>query len=207
MTNSNSALMDPAHAAERRGDDRSTMVLRVGLLNIAGRSAFCILRNISSKGVQVKAFAPVLEGADVYLQVGDEKHFEGRVAWVRDGLAGIAFISPLDPTALLRVRQMATPQRRRASPRARVSKFAILRTGGQEYCSKLCDISALGAKIQSNRPIKPGRAAVLLLANLPSLNAYVRWIDGRDAGLVFETPIPIQIMSRWLFEQPHVTIS
>ena len=30
---------------------------------------------------------------------------------------------------------------------------------------------------------------------LPSLNAYVRWSDGEQSGLIFETPIPMQIIA------------
>lgn len=197
----------PTYTTNRRAYERPTMVLRVGLLEVEGKSSFCLLRNISPNGVQVKLYSSVREGSDVSLRVGDESILGGRVAWVRHELAGIMFKNTLDPTTLLRVRQIVAPQRRRASPRAQASGFAILRTGGQEYSAKLCDISASGAKILTARPIEPSRSAVLMLPKLPALRAFVRWTQGQDTGLTFETPIPIQILTEWLTDQPHVTIS
>ena len=208
MANSISAAVSaPSHVTDRRADERPTMVLRVGLLESVGKSSFCLLRNISPNGVQVKLYSPLSEGSDVTLRVGDEKTLEGRIAWVRNGLAGIAFKNTLDATTLLRVRQLAMPQRRRASPRAQASGFAILRTGGQEYSAKLCDISASGAKILTARSVEPGRTAVLLLPQLPALEAFVRWTQGQDTGLIFKTPIPIQVITDWLVDQHHIKVS
>lgn len=208
MANSISAPVNaPLHVTDRRAYERPTMVLRVGLLEFVGKSSFCLLRNISPNGVQVKLYSPVSEGSEVTLRVGDEKTLEGRIAWVRNGLAGITFRDTLDAITLLRVRQLTVPQRRRASPRAQASGFAILRTGGQEYSAKLCDISASGAKILTARSIEAGRTAVLLLPQLPALQAFVRWTQGQDTGLIFKTPIPIQVLTDWLVDQPQITIS
>ena len=208
MSNSISAAVSkPSHITDRRAYERPTMVLRVGLLESAGKSSFCLLRNISSNGVQVKLYSPIDEGSDVKLQVGDENTLEGRIAWVRNVLAGITFRNTLDATTLLRVRQLVAPQRRRASPRAQASGFAILRTGGQEYSAKLCDISTSGAKILTARPIEAGRTAVLLLPKLPALQGFVRWTQGQDTGLIFKTPIPIQVITDWLVDPLHLSVS
>lgn len=42
----------PENVVDRRAHQRPTMVLRVGLLEFAGKSSFCLLRNISPNGVQ-----------------------------------------------------------------------------------------------------------------------------------------------------------
>lgn len=208
MRNSSSVpVRIPANVTDRRSYERPTMVLRVGLLEYEEKSSFCLLRNISPKGVQVKLYSFVDEGTDVSLRVGDEGILEGRIVWVRHGLAGITFNDTLNLDTLLRVRQVLAPQRRRASPRADVSGSAILKTGGQEYSAKLCDISTSGAKILTARSIEPGRTAVLLLPKLPALRAFVRWTHGLDTGLIFATPIPIQVITDWLTEQPDVTTS
>ena len=199
------AVSRTSHATDGRAHERSTMVLRVGLLESAERSSFCLLRNISPNGVQVKLYSPVSVGSDVNLRVGDENTLQGRIAWVQNGLAGITFKNTLNANTLLRVRQMVAPDRRRASPRAKASGFAILRTGGQEYSAKLCDISASGAKILTARSIDAGRTAVLLLPQLPALQAFVRWTHGQDTGLIFKTPIPIQVIADWLIDQPHIS--
>lgn len=155
----------------------------------------------------MKLYTAVSEGTDVSLRVGDEDILPGRVVWVRHGLAGIMFDDSLDPNTLLRVRQMLAPQRRRASPRAQASGSAVLKTGGQTYSAKVCDISTSGAKVLTARPIEAGCSAVLLLPKLPALQAFVRWTHGQDAGLIFSTPIPIQVITDWLLEQPDVTTS
>ena len=208
MQSSSSAFdCKPLSGADRRAHGRPTMVLRVGLLEYGGKSSFCLLRNVSPEGVQVKLYMTMIEGTEVNLRVGDETVLPGRVVWVRNGLAGVMFKDSLDPNTLLRVRQMTAPQRRRASPRAQASGSAVLRTGGQEYSARLCDISTFGAKVVTARPIDAGPQAVLELPKLPALQGFVRWTHGQDTGLVFATPIPIQALSDWLLDHPDVTTS
>jgi hypothetical protein len=202
MGNSSALASAQQPVVDRRTHDRPRMVFRVGLLEFGGKTTFCLLRNISPNGAQVKLYSAIPEGSDVSLCVGDEKAVDGRVAWTRNGLAGITFKCPLDATTLLRVKQMEAPQRRRASPRASASGSAILRTGGREYSAKLVDISTTGAKIFTARPIEPGNTAALVLPRLPSLRAFVRWTQGRDTGLTFESPMPIQVIAEWLMEHP-----
>ena len=191
----------PAELADRRIQERHTLVLRVGLLEIGGKASFCLLKNISSKGVQVKLYSPVHDGTEVCLRVGDEDAMQGRVAWVRDGNAGITFEKGLDPATLLRVRQMISPDRRRSSPRIHAPARATLRTGGRTYPAELCDISTSGAKIRTKKPVETEGVAVLVLRNMPGLRTYVRWTDGQYCGLAFESPIPIQIIAEWLNER------
>jgi hypothetical protein len=187
---------------DRREHHRPTLVFRIGLLEIEGRSTFCLLRNISTNGVQVKLYSAIQEGSDVSLWVGDEKAVDGRVVWVHQALAGITFVEPLDATTLLRVQQMDAAQRRRTSPRARASGFAIFRTGGREYSAKLVDISTSGAKILTARPINSGGEGKLAIPGLPSLQSFVRWTEGQDVGLTFQTPMPIQVIAQWLTDHP-----
>lgn len=205
ISNALASALEPV--VDRRAHERPTMVFRVGLLEIDGKSTFCLLRNISPNGAQVKLYSAVSEGSDVSLCVGDEQAVDGQVAWVRQGLAGITFKQPLDATTLLRVKQMEAPQRRRTSPRASASGSAILRTGGQTFSAKLIDISTSGAKILTARPIEAGGPAVLALPGLPSLQAFVRWTHGQDTGLVFQTPMLIQVIAGWLMERPLATVS
>jgi hypothetical protein len=197
------ALANPRQpVVDRRAHERPTMVFRVGLLEIGDKSTFCLLRNISPNGVQVKLYTAVSDGCEVSLSVGDEKAVHGRIAWVRNRLAGITFKRPLDATTLLRVKQMEAPKRRRTCPRAPASGLALLRTGGREYSAKLVDISTSGAKILTARPIDSGSTAELALLGLPTLRSFVRWTQGQDVGLAFQTPMPIQVIAEWLVDHP-----
>jgi hypothetical protein len=174
------------------------MVLRVGLLESDGNATFCLLRNISAKGVQLKLYGPLRVGAAASLRVGDEDDLAGCVTWVRNGMAGIQFRTSLKPDALLKVRQKMAPNRRRSSPRISTHVRATLTADGLTSVARLRDISTSGAKIRTRTPISTGSSVVVGLPRLPSFRAYVRWSDGLEAGVVFQQPIPIQVLVRWL---------
>jgi hypothetical protein len=174
------------------------MVLRVGILNHDSRASFCLVKNISALGVQVKLFGRLIVGSDVELRIGDEDPLPGRGVWVRDQSAGIAFANALEPKILLRVTQRLTAARRRSTPRVNAVSRAILRTAGQTYSADLLDISTSGARVRTRKPIQPGSSIMMCLPDMPSLRAFARWVDGSELGLAFEAPIPIQIMANWL---------
>lgn len=199
------ALKSRTHAPERRKGQRQTTVLRVGVLNDGEENAFCIVRNISPIGVQVRLFGKLGRGSEVSLRVGDEDPLSGRVVWVRDQLAGIRFNATLEPERLLRVTEKVSLARRRSSPRLNASARAILRTGGRTYPAELRDISTSGAKVRTLTDVRFGPTLMLTLPDLPPIKTYLRWVADREVGLVFETPLPIQIIADWLDER--VTVS
>lgn len=206
MAKRSAVILEEAGAAsDRRSHKRQTMVLRVGILNHEDRTSFCLVKNISPLGVQVKLFGQLVVGSEVGLRIGDEDPLPGRAVWVRDQLAGIAFASALEPRALLRVTQKLSDERRRSTPRINAVARAIVRTGGQTYSAELLDISTSGARVRTRKPIAPGASIMMTLTDMPSLKAYVRWADECELGLVFEAPIPIQIMANWL--EGRVTVS
>lgn len=175
------------------------MVLRVGLLEHDGRTTFCLVKNISSHGVQVKLFGSLRRGVRLHLKVGDEAALSGRAIWLRDQLAGIAFDKALDPSVLLRVtKKLEAAARRRSSPRVDAVARIVMRTGGRTCSAELRDISASGARVRTARPIVVGPSITLDLPGLPPLKAYSRWACENELGLVFDSPIPIQIIAEWL---------
>jgi len=183
---------------ERRGEVRHTLILRVGVLEQGGKSSLCIVKNISSMGVQFKFYAPPIVGATASIRVADETAVEGHVVWAKDDVAGMNFFEELDSRTLLRVRQKLKSIRRRNMPRIDVDASATLRSGGRVCRARVCDISSLGARVRTTAPLRAGDRAVLAFADLPSLNAFVRWSDGGESGLVFEAPIPMQIIAHWI---------
>ena len=82
-------------------------------------------------------------------------------------------------------------------PRVPVQAMGILRVGGRRVSAEVCDISSLGIKLRTSIPLEPGSRAIIELLGMPSLKAYVRWSDGESTGLIFETPIPLHILSHW----------
>ncbi len=191
---------------ERRSSARQKMVLRVGLLQAAGRTSFCLVRNISASGVQVRLYGNLAAGCDISLTVGDESPLHGRLKWVREDLAGIEFNETLAPTSLLRVTQKLSGSRRRSSPRTAAAAPVVVTTNGRTVAAELCDISTSGARIRTRRPINPE------LQRASSESAGCRRSGRSSAGATkrsLASPslprIPIQIIAGWLGERTLVS--
>ncbi len=182
-------------AGNRRLSDRHKLVLRIGLLEQETQSTFCLVKNISSAGIQVKPYGTLKPGRGVALRVGDEDAISGVVVWVREGLAGIKFEKLLDQAALLRVAQKMAAYRRRSAPRLSTDLTACVRTGGRAYRAKLSDLSLQGARLSTGQPLCFGESTIIDLPGLPSLKSYVRWKDGSEFGVSFDVPLPMQIIA------------
>ncbi len=183
---------------ERRNGARYTLILRAGLIEQAGKSSLCLVKNISASGLQIKFFMTPVAGAPVSIRVADEPAVRGFIVWVKGDIAGMSFLKELDAATLLRVQQKLKPNRRRSIPRINVEATATLRTGGRTCRAMICDISSLGTRIRTRSPLTAGDRAILDLADLPPLNAFVRWSDGEESGLVFETALPMPIIAGWV---------
>jgi hypothetical protein len=183
---------------ERRKEARYTLILRAGILEQDGRSFFCLVKNISVSGLELKFYTRPILGADALLRVADEPPVRGKIVWIEGDKGGISFHQELDAATLLRVRQKLRPNRRRAIPRMSVEASASLRTGGRTSRVAVCDISSLGARVRTDSPLTEGDRAVVEFTDLPPINAYVRWSDGEESGLIFETAIPMQIIAHWI---------
>ena len=183
---------------ERRKEARYTLLLRAGVLEQVGKSSLCLVKNISTAGVQVKLYTRPNAEADVSLRIADEPPVSGRIAWVEDGIAGISFHEDLDAATLLRVQQKLSSKRRRTIPRVPVQAVATLRTGGRTCRANVCDISSLGARVRTRSELTEGDRVMVTLQDLPSIKGYVRWSEGGESGLTFETAIPMQLLASWV---------
>lgn len=190
---------------ERRSGARHTLVLRIGVLEQAGKSFLCVVRNISSTGVQLKLYAKPLGDREASIRIADEPSIKGRIVWMKDDAAGINFDDELDPSTLLRVRQKLNPHRRRSMPRLPLRMSALLRAHGKRHEVSIRDISSLGARIGADHALRPGDRVMLELAGLPLLTAFVRWCDEEEVGLVFAAPIPMHILAHWVDD--HISIA
>jgi hypothetical protein len=189
---------DPWRLVERRKEARYTLILRAGVLEQEGRTSFCLVKNISITGVQLKTYSkPALDVA-ASVRVADEQPIAGHVAWINGDNAGISLDDELDAATLLRVQQKLRPNKRRALPRVNVKGAAILRTGGRIMRATVRDISSLGARVRLETQLAAGNRTIVEFSDLPSISAYVRWSDGDEVGLAFETPIPMQIIAHWI---------
>ena len=188
----------PLATGERRKEARFTLILRVGVLEQLGKSSLCLVKNISATGVQLKCYSKPITGGPASIRVADEAAVLGRIIWFKGGIAGMNFYEELDTATLLRVQQKLKPNRRRSMPRVEVQASAILRTGGKTQRAVVRDISSVGARVRTHSTLKSGDRAVIEFADLPALRGFVRWSDGEEAGLAFETTIPMQILAEWV---------
>lgn len=182
----------------QRLEGRQKLILRVGLLEQDGRSIFCLVKNISASGVQVKPYGNLISGTNVSLRVGDENPIPGAVMWCRDGLAGVKFQQTLNPQGLLRIGQKMLMHRRRNAPRLPTALKATLRTGGKKHPIIICDLSMTGARVRTEGSVTFGETTTLEISGLPSLTACVRWSDRGESGVSFHPPLPIQIVAELL---------
>lgn len=194
-TRRKNATMSEDRADDRRSEDRQKLILRIGVLEQDGRPVFCLVRNISSSGVEVKPYSRVSQGSSISLRVGDENAIPGTVVWIRDELVGIKFGQPLNPQALLRIGQKMAARRRRNAPRVATDLQGCLRTGGLRYAATVCDLSMVGARLRTADPLSFGEITLVEVPGLPSLRVYVRWSDGTDHGVFFHTPLPMQVLA------------
>ncbi|HEV2594499.1 MAG TPA: PilZ domain-containing protein [Sphingomicrobium sp.] len=197
--NRNAIKQSPnASFREKRADHRHILILRVGVLEHEGGSSLCLLKNISAAGIQIRVYSKLLVGGEISIRVADEEAIRGQVIWTEKDMAGIQFLEDLDGTTLLRVQQKLMPNRRRVMPRLAVQGSTTVRCRGLTWRAQVHDISNFGARVRSPYTLSEGDRAIIEFSNLPSINAYVRWTDGVDCGLKFESPIPLEIIARWL---------
>jgi hypothetical protein len=175
------------------------MVLRDGFLHSAGERIPCVIRNISSGGLMARVFQPVDLSETVRIELAGGHMLEGSVLWARDWEVGIAFTDPIDVEMVLGG-QWATADEgdRRQIRRIEIECPATLKVRLRFYFGKLCDLSPTGARVRTQGMVKKKGDAVLALPDLPPLSATIRWVNGRDCGLLFKEHIPAEALANWL---------
>lgn len=192
--------------ADRRGESRQAAVLRVALITIGQITQFCRVVNVSSRGLEIRLFAPVARGTRVRLQLPDDMRIAGTIVWCRDNAAGIHLDLPLDPTGTSKFGAAFDPKRRRRLPRATVAACARLRIGALTYAADLHDISPAGALVQTRKPLVAIGPALLTLPDFPPIPSQVRWADGTRLGLLFNTYLEMQTLAGWLNQRQRVEL-
>lgn len=183
---------------DRRSEERKTMILRVGVLSQDERASFCLVKNVSATGVRVRLYSSTCRLGDVLIRVVDEDPISAKIVWIKKDDAGIEFDGRIDPETLLRLQQKLSPVRRRSMPRIKATSYAAVRVDGRNVQAVLRDISMMGARITTSRPLEVGAQASVRFPDLPELRANVRWTAEAECGLVFETPIPMEVMGEWI---------
>lgn len=75
----------------RRTDVRQTATIDLG----PGRAATAIVQNVSAHGLMVEIDPRFVPGRPVAVEMTGLGRVAARIAWTRDGHAGVAFVEPL----------------------------------------------------------------------------------------------------------------
>lgn len=179
---------------------RVMTVLTTGKLILENREALCRLRNLSATGMMVETSAAleVDQELRVGMRSGDE--LAARVAWTRNGAAGLALRSPIDVEAALAVPQPRSRISRQLAARAPrlAMEFPIeVDARGQPHRAVLLNISQSGARMRL--PFRPNRDERLLLCiqGLPLKSGTVRWVREAEVGLGFFEALPFATLADW----------
>ena len=183
---------------ERRQDERYVTILRVGVLVIEGRRELCLIRNISAGGLTAHVYSPVELGQRVTVELKSNQQLEGRIAWVRDADAGIAFDVKVDITQLLANPPVLDNGWRPRLPRVEIDRLATLRVGARTYWVHTRDVSQGGVKIDTDQPLDVGTDVVITLQNFRPLAGTVRWQKGRACGIAFNDLLKFEELIAWL---------
>jgi hypothetical protein len=186
-----------APESERRTDPRHAAVLRVGVLVRGDSRQLCLIRNIAPGGLMVRLFCDVEPGESVAIELRADRPLAGRIAWNRDGHAGIRFEQPVEVGDILAPPPLR-PGWRARMPRLAVDRLAMIRAGSDISFASTRDISQGGVRVICERPIEKGTVIVLTLEGFRPLDGVVRWTRDGFCAISFDRMIPPGDLSRWL---------
>lgn len=183
---------------ERRGSERDLKILRVGTLIIDGRRELCLIRNISAGGLMAHVYSGVAPGQRVTVELKTRHPVAGRVVWVHEANAGIAFDQAMDVTELLASPAVLDNGWRPRTPRVEIDRMATLRAGARTWWVNARDISQSGVRVETDHPPAPDTEIVLALEGFRPLAGVVRWSKDDSCGIAFNQLIPFGALIDWL---------
>jgi hypothetical protein len=183
---------------ERRGSERLLKILRVGTLIVDGRRELCLIRNISAGGLMAHIYSRIVPGARVAVELKSSHPVAGRVVWVRETNAGIAFDETMDVAELLATPAVLDNGWRPRTPRVEIDRMATLRAGARTWWVDARDISQSGVRVETDHPPEADSEIVVALEGLAPLAGVVRWSRDDCCGIAFNQLIPFGALIDWL---------
>lgn len=179
-----------AHAREQRSGPRSTTVLLIGKMCDGGIESACLVLNVSETGMMARLTRPFEVGDLVDVEMRGLTTCRATVRWVDGPKAGFEFARRQNVEGVIGAETISVRVAR--SPRFDVALAARLRIALDDIPAEIVDISAGGAKLAVELPVKVGQTGQILLhGRQMGLYGTVRWAGGDHLGFHFSTPLPL----------------
>lgn len=202
---SHGEFFDDSAREERRQDSRTTAVYRPVLMETEDFTGFCLLKNLSARGMMGMAYAHFATDEKVNVHFMPGHIVSGRIVWSEGGKVGIEFDHEIDlADSLAGMSGTYVDARINRAPRLQIECDGQAVIGGQTIRIRVQDISQRGIKaiIPS---IRPGEEVLLRLPGMEPRKAVVRWSQFDTAGLNFLRPIAFEELARWAIERQSET--
>jgi hypothetical protein len=193
-----SAPPAPAADVDRRDGERHMTLYRVGSIQVEDRRELCLIKNISAGGMMIRLYCALAEGTPLTVELKSGQPITGKISWMRDHHAGIAFDRPVDVIDILSS-AMGGPRPR--MPRIEANCHATLREGATALRVRVRDISQGGVKIQCDTIFAPGADVVISLPGLDAQRGIACWSEDGFIGITFNRLIPLAALVAWLQDQ------
>ena len=186
---------------ERRKKERYFSLLRVGAILVEGRRELCLIRNISSGGMMIRAFSQIAVATPLSIELKQGHPINGTVEWLKNDLIGVSFDAPIDVLGLLTAPGDGPRPR---LPRIEIDCGAWARQGAQVIRTRAVNVSQGGVRIESAAALEVGGAVVVTLPGLTPAAGVVKWKEGDAYGIAFNRPLVLSELVEWLKEQQQL---
>lgn len=190
---------DPSN--ERRTGSRTTSVYRPVLIELEDFAGFCLIRNLSSRGMMGQVYAQLAQGEPVTVHINPEIIVTGTIVWSKDQRIGVEFDQEIDVDEVLReLGRTYTGSRLNRAPRLQIQCTAELVVADVTLPAEVQDISQRGVKVAAPL-LKPGEEVTVRLEDMAPRKAVVRWSRQGAAGLNFMRPLGFEELARWVIQR------
>lgn len=186
---------------EQRSESRAATVFRPVLIESDEFVGFCLVRNISPRGMMGEVYTSLIAGRPISVHFTFDRVVRGHITWCKEGRSGIQFDQPINVTAVLSELATRTVEGKVIrAPRVPIQCGGQLIIDDRSLAVELQDISQRGAKLCASF-IQRGDEGFLQIRGLQRRKARVRWTRAGMAGLEFIMPFPFEDIALWVIRQ------
>ncbi|GAC1419700.1 MAG: hypothetical protein NVSMB69_19760 [Novosphingobium sp.] len=183
---------------DRRAEDRAATMFRPVLIEIDAFAGFCLVRNLSARGMKGRVYAHFDRGQRVTVRFNCDTATQGAIIWASDGQIGVQFDEPIDVSTVLS--DLARPAQEgqiNRAPRLPIDCDGELMIADRTLAIDVRDISQRGIKARTSY-VRAGDEVTVRLEGLEPRRAVVRWTGPGSAGLVFLRPFGFEELAAWV---------